>query len=207
MTIMCHSVVSFRFSSRLISRIASSAVLLATSALALSAQATTGPVIMSGGAVFDVPDPTFVTPMNADFKVVFEIVRGVTDATSPAGANAPAALVPPNEQLGTVARFLNMHARAGVPRERVMLAAVVHGTAGKDLLDDETYRARYGTANPSAPLIKELLAAGVRIVLCGQTAAGRNVPRDRLIPGVQVALSAMTAMSVLQSDGYRLNPW
>ncbi len=189
------------------SRLIRAALLLAALPLSLGAQATTGPVIMSGGAVFDVPDATFVTPLASDFKVVFEIARGVTDATSPAGANAADSLTPPNEQLNTVARFLNMHARAGVPRERVKLAAVVHGTAGKDLLDDETYRARYGTANPSAPLIRELLAAGVRIILCGQTAAGRNVPRDRLIPGVQVALSAMTAMAVLQSDGYRLNPW
>ncbi len=183
-------------------RIATLAVFLSFFSLTdpLAAQPTTGPVIQSGGAVFDVPNPTFVTPLNIDYRVVYEINRGATDA--PAGERAT-----PNDQLNTVARFLNMHARAGVPAERVRLAAVVHGTAGKDLLDDETYRARYGTANPSATLIKELLGAGVQIILCGQTSMGRDVPRDHLIPGVQLALSAMTALSVLQADGYRLNPW
>ncbi len=150
--------------------------------------------------MFDVPNPTFATPLDIDYRVVFEINRGAIEA--PAGGQATA-----NDQLNTVARFLNMHARAGVSPERIHLAAVVHGTAGKDLLDDETYRARYGTANPSAALIKELLAAGVQIILCGQTSMGRDVPRDHLIPGVQLALSAMTALSALQSNGYALNPW
>jgi intracellular sulfur oxidation DsrE/DsrF family protein len=179
--------------------------LLAVAALLLAvaplgAQPTTGPVIMSGGAVFDVPNPTFATPTDIDYRVAFEI--NLSAAEAPAGGKAMA-----NDQLNTLARFLNMHARAGVPPARVRLAAVVHGTAGKDLLDDETYRARYGTSNPSAPLIKELLAAGVQIILCGQTSMGRDVPRDHLIPGVQLALSAMTALSALHSEGYRLNPW
>lgn len=171
----------------------------------LGAQPSTGPVIKSGGAVFDVPNPTFQAPANHEYKVIFEIVRGV-EVPAP-GAPAPSAALASNEQLNTVARFLNMHARAGVPRDRVKLAAVVHGTAGKDLLDDQTFRARYGIDNPSGPLIRELLGAGVQIILCGQTSMGRDVPREKLIPGVQLALSAMTAMSVLQADGYRLNPW
>lgn len=185
--------------SRHISTVFSLATLLLVAA-PLAAQPTTGPVIMSGGAVFDVPNPTFATPLNIDYRVVYEINRGVVEA--PAGGQATA-----NDQLNTIARFLNMHARAGVASERVHLAAVVHGTAGKDLLDDDTYRARYGTANPSAPLIKELVAAGVKIILCGQTSMGRDVPRDKLIPGVQLALSAMTALSALQSEGYSLNLW
>ncbi len=184
-------------------RTLSALLLVAAAPLALAAQASAGPVITTGGAVFDVSSPTFVTPLDRDYRVVFEISRGVGDASAPASAAAMAH----NEQLNTVARFLNMHARAGVPRNRVHLAAVVHGTAGKDLLDDETYRARFGTDNPSAPLIRELLAAGVRVILCGQTSMGRNVPIDKVIPGVELALSAMTAMSVLQGDGYRLNPW
>jgi intracellular sulfur oxidation DsrE/DsrF family protein len=56
-------------------------------------------------------------------------------------------------------------------------------------------------------LIRELTAAGVPVVLCGQTAASRGIPTDGLIDGVQVALSAMTAFLVLQEDGYRVNPW
>jgi intracellular sulfur oxidation DsrE/DsrF family protein len=48
---------------------------------------------------------------------------------------------------------------------------------------------------------------GAQLVLCGQTAGSRGVRRDELIPGVKVAISAMTALNVLQADGYRFNPW
>lgn len=193
---------------------AATALYVACAAPTLSAQIspTPGPVILSGGAVFDVVSPTFTTPLNHDYRVVFEIVNGVATEEAAGGAgtaagNPPAARRAPNQQLNTVARFLNMQVRAGVPRERIQLAAVIHGSAGKDMLDDATYRERYGTDNPSGPLIRELLSAGVRVVLCGQTAAGRDIPTNRLIPGVQVALSAMTAMTVLQSNGYTFNPW
>jgi intracellular sulfur oxidation DsrE/DsrF family protein len=114
----------------------------------------------------------------------------------------PAAVV-----LVSAARFLNMHARAGVPEENVSAAVVVHGRSGWELLNDVAYRARHGVDNPNTALIRELTEAGVRIVLCGQTAAARGIPLDDVASEVQVALSAMTAFLVLQEEGYRPNPW
>lgn len=155
----------------------------------------TGPVIESAGPVFDIPNPTFGTPTGLTYKVVFEVANG---------ASEPDRM---NQQLGTIARFLNMHAQAGVPAEQVHVAAVVHGTAGKELLSDEAYREEFGTANPNTALIRELTASGAQIVLCGQTAAARGIDRTRLQPGVKVALSAMTALFAFQEQGFRLNPW
>jgi intracellular sulfur oxidation DsrE/DsrF family protein len=106
-----------------------------------------------------------------------------------------------------VARFLNMHARAGVPAEQLQVALVVHGGAGLELLDHRAYRERNAVDNPNALLIEQLQAAGVRIILCGQTAAFRGIDRARLLPGTEVALSAMTAMAVLQEQGYQVNPF
>jgi len=94
-----------------------------------------------------------------------------------------------------------------VPRERVKAAVVVHGPAGWELVDHQAYEKRHGVTNPNAELIAELQAAGVRIVLCGQTAASRGIPRSELLDGVETALSAMTAFLVLQDQGYRVNPW
>jgi len=113
----------------------------------------------------------------------------------------------PNAAINTVARFLNMHAQAGVPEENLSGAIVAHGGASFELLNNEAYRARFGVDNPNAELIAELIAAGQPVLLCGQSAASRGVPTDQLIPGVQVALSAMTAFMVLQDRGYRVNPW
>ena len=171
------------------------ASLLVGSALSAQERTRPGPVIRSAGAVFAVPTPTFATRTDLDYKVAFEI------------ATAPSQPDRQNTALNTVARYLNMHAQAGVPRQRIHAAVVVHGPAGWELLDDEAYRARHGTNNPNAELVRELIGAGTRVILCGQTAAARGIPTDRLIEGVDLALSAMTAFVVLQEEGYRVNPW
>lgn len=153
-----------------------------------------GPLIQSAGPSVQVDAPTFSIPDGHVFKAVYVIDRADT-----AGAN---------QQLTTIARFLNLHARHGVPRERLHAAAVVHGTAWMALLSDSAHGARFGgKANPSKRLVEELLANNVQLVLCGQTAGFRGVKREELLPGVQLAISAMTALNVFQAQGYQFNPW
>lgn len=156
------------------------------------AEPQTGPVIEGFGPVYDVPDPDFATDMDAEWRVVFDVS---------AGAGSPEQL---NASIETLARFLNMHARAGVDPASMHLALVLHGTAGKDALDHAGYRARYGVDNPNLELLEKLRAAGVRVLLCGQTAMHRGLRRDELSAPVELALSAMTALVTLQSEGYRL---
>jgi intracellular sulfur oxidation DsrE/DsrF family protein len=165
-------------------------------ATGVSAQQRTeaGPVIQSAGAVFSV-DPDFATPTDHTYRAAFEVA---TPSPAPDRMNAA---------INTVARFLNMHAQAGVPVAQLSGAIVAHGGASFELLDDEAYRDRHGVDNPNGALIRELIAAGQPVILCGQSAASRGVNPDDLIPGVQVALSAMTAFMVLQAEGYRVNPW
>jgi len=157
-------------------------------------QPEAGPVILSGGAVFPV-EVTFPTPRGLDYKLAFELA---TTAEEPHQLNIG---------LNSVARFINMHAQAGVPLEKIHTAIVVHGPAGWDLLDHDSYQERTGVPNPNAELLRELMESGARVILCGQTAASRGIPIQGLMEGVEVALSAMTAFVVLQSEGYFVNPW
>jgi intracellular sulfur oxidation DsrE/DsrF family protein len=170
-------------------------VMLAVFAGAAAGQASTGPIVNAGGPTFPVANPTFETPMDRQFKAVFEL-------RAPAGS--PDRM---NQNLGTMARYLNMHARAGVPRENVRVAGVVHGGAAIELLQDEHYRSEHGVDNPNKELIAEIIAGGGQVILCGQTAGARGITADQLLPGVQLALSAMTAMTVLQQDGYQVILW
>ena len=167
---------------------------IAAAPLSAQQRSQAGPTIESGGAVFSV-NPDIETPRDRDYKVAFEIA---------APSNDPGRV---NQSINTVARFLNMHAQAGVPQERVSGAIVAHGGASFELLDDAAYRERFGVDNPNAELIRELVAKGQPVIICGQSAASRGIDPETLIPGVQVALSAMTAFLLLQDDGYRVNPW
>lgn len=151
-----------------------------------------GPLIRDFGPVYDVPSPDLSASPDVVHRAVFDVTRS---------AESPTAV---NSSIESLARFLNMHARAGVPAENLQLALVVHGSAGKDLLDHAGYRERFGVDNPNLPLLEALARAGVEIYLCGQTAMSRGLPREELAPQVRMALSAMTALVHLQDRGYRL---
>jgi intracellular sulfur oxidation DsrE/DsrF family protein len=150
-----------------------------------------GPVIEEFGAVFDVPEIDRETP-DVEYRAVF-------DVRDPAEAPGER-----NRGIETVARYLNMHAREGVPPEKLHAVLVLHGGAAKGALSDDSYRERYGTANPDRELIGALIDAGAEVVLCGQSAMSRGFPAADLAPGVRLALSAMTALVAYQQQGYSL---
>jgi len=154
---------------------------------------STGPVIKGYGGVADVKQ---TSPLSG--KETFKVVFDVADQGDKSKAN---------RRFESLARFLNMHARAGVPPEQVELALVVHGKAGFDLLANEQFREKFGADNPNTELLAELQKHGVRIYLCGQSAAYYEIDNSHLLPGVSMALSAMTANALLQQQGYTLNPF
>ena len=152
----------------------------------------TGPVIDQFGPVYDVRASGFATPTDLVYRAVFDV------------APSPDAFDQLNPRIESLARFLNMHARAGVKPEQMKLALVVHGPATKDMLSNAAYKVRFAADNPNAPLLAALHSNGVRVILCGQSAANKGFKREELAPGVEIALSAMTALVALQSEGYAL---
>ena len=169
--------------------------LLALLSAPAAAQPQSGPVILKGGTHSPVPNTTFAVPVDQTYKVSWDINVG---SAKPAESNA-AFEVPP--------RFVNQAAVLGVPRAYVQVAVVVHGTAGEELLANDEYRARKGVDNPNIALLEEMSKAGVRIILCGQTAANRKMPRDKILPFVLVAPSAAFAHAVLHQQGFTVNPF
>ena len=63
------------------------------------------------------------------------------------------------------------------------------------------------TEDFSDDLNRSIESAGVKIYLCGQTAAYRGFAVSELNPAVNLALSAITAHVRLQSEGYTLIPF
>ena len=164
-------------------------------AQSIPGQQPSGPVIQSTGMSIKVDNPTFVVPEGHGFKAVFVIDAGGSDSVR-------------STQLTTMARYYNLHARHGYPESRVRAAVVVQGSGWQSLLTDSAFAVRFGgRPNPTRALVEELLSHGAQLVLCGQTAGSRGIRREELIPGVKVAISAITALNVLQADGYRFNPW
>ncbi|MHA6287929.1 DsrE family protein [Maricaulis sp. CAU 1757] len=158
---------------------------LTTPVLAAPDDFAPGPLIESYGPVVQ---PAGATPIPADtrFRVAFDAVDRAEEGEL-------------NRKFTSAARFLNMHAAAGVPADNMELALVIHGGAVHDVTSD--------AAGPNADLVATLLAHNVRIIVCGQSASYQDVTADDLLPGVEMALSAMTAHALLQADGYTVNPF
>ena len=151
-----------------------------------------GPVIIGHGKVWKVENADIKVDPEKKYKVVFDIMDSPEDKDAL------------NAKIETAARFLNMHVQAGVPQENLNVAIVVHNAASKDILTNESYQARYKSDNPNSNLIKDLLGSGVRVIFCGQSSLSRGIPKEDLVPGVQLSLSAMTSLITLQDEGYRL---
>jgi intracellular sulfur oxidation DsrE/DsrF family protein len=162
-------------------------------AAALSAaEPTTGPVVDGYGASFEIPDADVKLPPNHDYRVVYEIT------TFPDGPGEV------NRSLDRVARFLNLHGKAGVPADKMHLAVVTHMAGLKNMLNDTAYEREYQIKNPNAELVQKLLGAGVQIYVCGQSMNFQGLAKSDLAPGVKLAPSAMTMVHLLQDEGYTL---
>ena len=153
-----------------------------------------GPVLPEFGGVATVENEMPI-PDGTEFKIRF-------DVSKPGDAGAL------NRNLVTAARFLNMHVEVGVPLENIDLAIVIHGGATNDVTVAEHYAGGHeGAENANAALVEALTETGVRIYVCGQSAAFHDVTNDELLPGVSMALSALTAHAILDDEGYTLNPF
>lgn len=153
----------------------------------------TGPVIANMGPYYDIPGG-----FNLQKGVHYRAVMDVSD-----GPESTADL---NRGIESAARFLNMHAAAGISPGDMELALVLHGGAAKAALNNEAYRQRFQTDNPNDALLRALTDAGVKIYLCGQSASFNGFAADEIHPVITMALSAMTVLTRLQTEGWALLP-
>lgn len=147
---------------------------------------TTGPVFDNFGPVHDV-DLSEPLPSDIQLRHAFDI----SDAAEEGEAN---------RKIASAARFVNMHARAGVNPENISVAVIIHGAATSGAMNANADA-------PTAKLIAALIARGDRVIVCGQSAAAYGYDKGDLLPEVEMAMSAMTAHAILQQDGYTLNPF
>ncbi|WP_414829299.1 DsrE family protein [Alteromonas sp. H39] len=152
----------------------------------------TGPVFESWGR--HAPVPGVSLDKSARFAVVFDMAEAAHDGKV-------------DRRIDSLARFINMHMANGVEQKNIRLALVVHGGATLEMLSNGHYKDRLGKDNANIALLSALMNQHVRVIVCGQSAAAHKVSAQMLIPGVEMALSAMTAHAQLQQQGYTVNPF
>ncbi len=178
------------------------ATLIAAAGLSFAAHAQqaepqgfwTTPTIQGYGAIHFLPDAAFKPEADHTYKIVFALTQA---------SKSPDAV---NPALDRVARTVNLYVAAGVPLSHLKLVAVAYGAATPIALDDTHYRVAFGVPNPNLPLIAELKKAGVTVAVCGQAVAEHHFSYDSIAADVTLALSGLTTVTTLESQGYALMP-
>jgi intracellular sulfur oxidation DsrE/DsrF family protein len=164
----------------------------ALASISLSAQQAVNPLIKSFGTVSTVPNASFTPDPSLDYKIIVDVMSGGEDKSEVFFS------------LNNVARLLNLHAMAGVPKERLHVVVAIHNAAVWSVLSDAPYKERFGVTNPHTLLFNELIENGVKVVVCGQSLIKQKITHDQLIDGIEVATSALTTLTEYQLRGYAL---
>jgi intracellular sulfur oxidation DsrE/DsrF family protein len=156
----------------------------------LAAQERVAPIIKDFGAIFDIPTATVKPDPTQVYKIVVDVFTGAKEPTDLSSG------------LNNVARMINLHAVGGVPAGKIDVVLAMHGGATFATLNNEAYQKKFGVDNPNAPLVKALKDAGVKLVVCGQSLLGREIPLDAVLSDIEIGTSMLTTVSTYQLKGY-----
>ena len=158
----------------------------------IQAQTPINPVIKGYGTIADAPMADLKPNPSLTYNIVVDLATSDEDKTAVSFS------------VNQLARLINLHVMGGVPKENLNVVVAVHGGAIWTIMNDQLYREKFGVANPHTPLYKELLDNRVRVVVCSQSMFKRKIAKDQLIPGLEVATSALTTLTQFQLMGYAL---
>ncbi len=112
-----------------------------------------------------------------------------------------------NSGLEKVAKYLNIYGGGGAQAADVQIAVVFHGEATLSVLHADAYAMKFKTdGNPNLHLLEELHKSGVELFVCGQSLIAKGSTPDEVADVVTTAVSALTTLVNLQTDGYAYIP-
>ncbi len=89
----------------------------------------------------------------------------------------------------------------GMDDEDFKLVAVVHSAGWPLILNNNAQNPNTQT-NPFQNQVEALLAKGVDIYFCQNTARAKGVKKEQMIPGIQFVTAGVTALADFQLEGY-----
>ncbi|MFY0591150.1 DsrE family protein [Roseivirga sp.] len=154
------------------------------------------PIIKNYGGILDLEGIDVAPDPNLEYKILVELVFKMDNKSKrPAFAAV------------NIARLMNLHGVGGVKPENLKVVAVIHGRATSSVLNAEAFKEKYDKESPYVPLYKELMDAGVEVVVCGQSYVNSGYNYDQLIDNVKVGTSALTTITTYTQKGYTYFKW
>ena len=158
----------------------------------VQAQDNLFPVIKGYGAIVPVPFETEKPDPKSEYKLIYELSFRYDDKAKF------------YRGLDYAARIVNAHAYAGVPKENLQMVIVISSSATPLVINSEEYKKRFKADNPNTEVLDTLMAAGVKIVVCGQSMVKQDIVPNQVHKGISLAASRITATSDLLNKGYHI---
>ena len=158
----------------------------------LLAQKLVNPVIKNFGTIGEAPSASVKPDPKLPYNIVIDLATGEENKSDLLFS------------LNNVARLINLHVMGGVPKENLHIVVAIHGGAIWSTMNNETYRKTFGIDNPNIELYKALKEQGVTLAVCSQSMFKRQVAPEDLVPGLEVATSALTTLTTYQLKGYAI---
>lgn len=153
---------------------------------------TSAPVIPEADGFITIPGAKFPPNNSKTYKAIY-------DATHV--GSTPSQLLPALNMAGSELNALGV---SGVPLNKAKFVIVFHGAALYGILENDTYKKKYGVPNPNLKVLSELKAAGVQLFVCGQNMLAENIAPATISPDVKVASDALIVLMTFQNEGYAL---
>ena len=160
--------------------------------MGLMAQTAQFPLVKNFGGIYEIPDAVERPDPSLEYRIIIDLV---SPSESPQQVN---------RMVENIARMVNLHGLAGVPKERMKVKVAVHGGAIYSIMNDTYYEKQYGCTNPNLAVYEALLEAGVEFYVCGQSLIARDMKTSDLWSGAKVALSMLTTLTTYVPQGYTL---
>jgi intracellular sulfur oxidation DsrE/DsrF family protein len=175
------------------------AILSALNGVAAWAADPPGPVTpMIAGALPYVPIPGAAAGPDRShvYKVIFNVTQGAVQPEQPVAG------------ILFAATDLSALRGQGVPQANTKFALIFHGPGGPALgavdalLNNQSYRAKFGVDNPNLAMLSALKQAGAEILVCGQFLGAMKIDSKTLSPDVAIASEAFLTLIRYQNNGY-----
>jgi intracellular sulfur oxidation DsrE/DsrF family protein len=155
-----------------------------------NAQTPQFPIVNGYGGIYEIADATEKPDPTLEYKIIVDLATAAEDNKAI------------SRWVDNVARLMNLHGLAGVPKDKLKVKVIIHGGAVFTLLNDENYKGRFEVDNPNIKVYEALKASGADIMVCGQSLIARNLKTSDLWPGVRIAHSALTTITTYVPQGY-----
>lgn len=176
----------------MITKLVLSFILILLTSFSSFSQIPQFPIVKGFGGIYEIPEATERPNPKAKYKIIIDLVSAADD---------PKQI---NRMVDNIARMVNLHGIAGVPKENIKVKVAVHGGAILSMLNDEEFQKRNGVKNPNLPVFQALKDAGVEFYVCGQSLIARDMETTYMWEGTEIALSMLTTLTTYVPQGYQL---